>query len=120
MILEDFPNGEDSSAEKDEGAGDDVGPSASRAPAQAVAAASRWTRTLTDVQKSPFSGPTPGPTVTLEEDKNELDFLNLFFPASCYDTLRQTNLYARRCQAARGTSDKRWSPVSRVSLSLSV
>ena len=47
--LEDFPNGEDFSAEEDKGAGGDAGPSASSAPAQAVAAASRWTRTLTDV-----------------------------------------------------------------------
>lgn len=40
----------------------------------------RWTENSRDINVPAFSGPQPGPTQTLEADKNELDFLNLLFP----------------------------------------
>lgn len=38
----------------------------------------RWTENLRDINVPAFNGPQPGPTQTLEADRNEIDFLNLF------------------------------------------
>ena len=80
-----------------------------------AAAGARWTAQLTAVNKVAFSGPTPGPTVQLDGQKNELDFLNLLFPEECYSIIvEETNRFAGQCQAAT-RPDPRWSPVSSLS-----
>ena len=59
--------------------------------------------------KRAFTGPAPGPKMTLDEDKNEMDFLHIFFPQSVIvDLAQQTNLYVRQQQARRGKTDTNW------------
>lgn len=54
----------------------------------------RWKLELSAKVKQEFSGPKPGPTVVLGQEKNELDFLDLFFPEELYDMIAcETNKY---------------------------
>ena len=58
-----------------------------------------WSNSLLEVTKNDFTGPTPGPTVTLGSDKTDLDFFRLFFPKTCDELIaEQTNLYAQQKQ----------------------
>lgn len=55
----------------------------------------RWKSELSNVVKNGFCGPQPGPTVALDCDKNELDFMQLFFPDDLMDhIIVETNRYA--------------------------
>ena len=56
---------------------------------------STFTRNLTHIQIEEFNGPEPGQNFPLSADKNEMDFLDLFFPEQIYHLVaEQTNLYA--------------------------
>ncbi|MCG8074811.1 MAG: hypothetical protein JAY75_01030 [Candidatus Thiodiazotropha taylori] len=72
----------------------------------------RWqVNDRSDVGKSPFGGPQPGPTIILGPEDNELDFFNLFFPRFLLELIvAQTNLYARQKNAQR--PDPNWREVS--------
>jgi hypothetical protein len=71
----------------------------------------RWTTELTHSVKFAFKGPTPGPTITLSEEKKEVDFFNLFFTEDCIDTVvKETNRYAEQRQAIVGV-DRKWKEV---------
>lgn len=49
-----------------------------------------------------FSGPQPGPTQTLEANKNELDSLNFLFSEKFYSKIsEETNVYAPLCIRAK-------------------
>lgn len=55
-----------------------------------------------DINVPAFNGPQPGPTQTLEADKNEIDFLNLLFPGELYSRIsEETNAYAQLCIRAK-------------------
>ena len=50
----------------------------------------------------------PGPKVTLDRTKTELDFFNLLFPLNlCAWIANETNHYATQCQAVKGP-DQQW------------
>ena len=56
---------------------------------------STFTRNLTHIEIEEFNGPEPGQKFPLSADKNEMDFLDLFFPEQIYHLVaEQTNLYA--------------------------
>lgn len=62
----------------------------------------RWTENLRDINVPAFNGPQPGPTQTLEADRNEIDFLNLLFPEELYSKIsEETNAYAQLCIRAK-------------------
>ena len=74
----------------------------------------QWTENLTHSVKFAFSGPEPGPTVTLGEDKREEDFLKLFLTDDILNILVvESNRYAEQRQELKG-HDKRWRPVSKM------
>lgn len=55
-----------------------------------------------DINVPAFNGPQPGPTQTLEADKNEIDFLNLLFSEELYSKIsEETNAYAQLCIRAK-------------------
>lgn len=55
-----------------------------------------------DINVPAFNGPQPGPTQTLEADKNEKDFLNLLFSEELYLKIsEETNAYAQLCIRAK-------------------
>ena len=50
---------------------------------------------MTHIKIEDLNGPEPGQKFPLSADKNELDFLDLFFPEQIYHLVaEQTNLYA--------------------------
>ena len=70
-----------------------------------------FTKTLVHAVKFAFTGPTPGPTILLEESANELNFFHLFFTLGLIDLLvKETNRYAEQKQGQNGP-DRRWREV---------
>ena len=70
-----------------------------------------WSADLQHSVKFGFTGPHPGPTVNMEEEKIEFDFFSLFFPLVCFEIMvLETNRYARQKQEKNGP-DKRWKEV---------
>eukprot|EP00112_Aurelia_sp_Birch-Aquarium-sp1_P011536 Seg2424.5 transcript_id=Seg2424.5/GoldUCD/mRNA.D3Y31 product="PiggyBac transposable element-derived protein 4" protein_id=Seg2424.5/GoldUCD/D3Y31 len=56
---------------------------------------STFTKNLTQIDIEEFNGPEPGQNFPLSADKNEIDFLDLFFPEQIYYLVaEQTNFYA--------------------------
>ena len=75
-----------------------------------------FSHTLSRVAISEFSRREPiGPTNVLAREKNELDFLDLFFPLQIFEILAvQTNLYA--FQKSQGAQDLLWTETSSAEL----
>eukprot|EP00112_Aurelia_sp_Birch-Aquarium-sp1_P021116 Seg5604.2 transcript_id=Seg5604.2/GoldUCD/mRNA.D3Y31 product="hypothetical protein" protein_id=Seg5604.2/GoldUCD/D3Y31 len=56
---------------------------------------STLTKNLTQIDIKEFNVPEPGENFLLSADKNEIDFLDLFFPEQIYHLVfEETNLYA--------------------------
>ena len=57
----------------------------------------KWSDHLRTIQIAEFTGPKPGPTTVMENNKREIDFFNLLFPeALSIEIATQTNEYARK------------------------
>ena len=77
-----------------------------------IGATSNWTKDLSSVTCHAFTGPLPGPTTVLDENANELDFLNLLFSDRLYEYIAlQTNNYAQRKMSTK--ADPLWRAVTK-------
>ena len=57
----------------------------------------KWSDHLRPIQIAEFTGPKPGPTTVMENNKREIDIFNLLFPeALSIEIATQTNEYARK------------------------
>ena len=57
----------------------------------------KWSDHLRPIQIAEFTGPKPGPTTVMKNNKREIDFFNLLFPeALSIEIATQTNEYARK------------------------
>ncbi|KAK3107853.1 hypothetical protein FSP39_023451 [Pinctada imbricata] len=62
----------------------------------------RWTENVRPTRIKDFTGPTPGPTSTMDEDKIEYDFFNLIWPEIIFEEIaKETNAYASKCIETR-------------------
>ena len=71
-----------------------------------------WSEKKTNV-KFPRYNEMPGPTVTLDADKVELDFFALMFNLDlCVWIAAETNRYAKQLQRQKGRRDMKWKPTT--------
>ena len=71
-----------------------------------------WSEALHNVNIEEFSD-NPGPTTQLPPNCNEMDFLNLIFPAELFKTIAdETNRYAEQEQEKKNSSDAKWRSTS--------
>ena len=87
-----------------------------QAGAAALGAALVWSRQLSHKVKTPFSGPVPGPTNILDDEKKAIDFFHLFFTENDLDSIvAETNSYAEL--SIQTKADPKWIPTTREELS---